>query len=101
VHIVVPQPPGSAADRLARLLGKRLEARWKQPLVMENRPGGGVVIGTQAVARAAADGHTLGVLGSSLSINAVQCRDLPYELKDPQPLASVGRGGAFGASNPW
>jgi tripartite-type tricarboxylate transporter receptor subunit TctC len=90
VKIVLPQPPGGAADRLARMLGDRLEAHWKQPVVMENKPGGGVVIGTQAVVRAPADGHTIGLLGSSLSINAVQRKDLPYETKDLQPLARVG-----------
>jgi tripartite-type tricarboxylate transporter receptor subunit TctC len=90
VHLVVPQPPGGAADRLARMLGERLEAHWKQPVVVENKPGGGVVVGTQAVVRAPADGYTIGLLGSSLSINAVQRTDLPYELKDLQPLARVG-----------
>ena len=48
------EPPGGAADRLARMLGDRLEAHWKQPVVLENKPGGGVVIGTQAVVRAPA-----------------------------------------------
>ncbi|QJW85852.1 tripartite tricarboxylate transporter substrate binding protein [Ramlibacter terrae] len=90
VKVVLPQPPGGAADRLARLLGDRLEAHWKQPVVLENKPGGGVVIGTQAVVRAPADGYTIGLLGSSLSINAVQRKDLPYEVKDLQPLARVG-----------
>jgi tripartite-type tricarboxylate transporter receptor subunit TctC len=59
-------------------------------VVVENKPGGGVVVGTQAVVRAPADGYTIGLLGSSLSINAVQRTDLPYELKDLQPLARVG-----------
>ncbi|MBC5784584.1 tripartite tricarboxylate transporter substrate binding protein [Ramlibacter sp. USB13] len=90
VKLVLPQPPGGAADRLARMLGDRLEAHWKQPVVLENKPGGGVVIGTQAVVRAPADGYTIGLLGSSLSINAVQRKDLPYEVKDLQPLARVG-----------
>lgn len=90
VKIVLPQPPGGAADRLARMLGDRLEAHWKQPVVLENKPGGGVVIGTQAVVRSPADGYTIGLLGSSLSINAVQRKDLPYEIKDLQPLARVG-----------
>lgn len=90
VKLVLPQPPGGAADRLARMLGDRLEAHWKQPVVLENRPGGGVVIGTQAVVRAQPDGYTLGLLGSSLSINAVQRKDLPYETRDLQPLARVG-----------
>ncbi|WP_240788660.1 tripartite tricarboxylate transporter substrate-binding protein [Ramlibacter henchirensis] len=90
VKIVLPQPPGGAADRLARVLGDRLEAHWKQPVVLENKPGGGVVIGTQAVVRSPADGYTIGLLGSSLSINAVQRKDLPYDIKDLQPLARVG-----------
>jgi tripartite-type tricarboxylate transporter receptor subunit TctC len=90
VKLILPQPPGGAADRLGRMLGERLEAHWKQSVVLENRPGGGVVIGTQAVVRAAPDGYTLGLLGSSLSINAVQRKDLPYEVKELQPLARVG-----------
>lgn len=90
VKLVLPQPPGGAADRLARMFAERLEARWKQSVVVENRPGGGVVVGTLAVVRAPADGHTIGLLGSSLSINAVQRKDLPYEIKDLQPLARVG-----------
>ena len=90
VKLVIPQPPGGAADRLARLLAERLEARWKQSVVVENRPGGGVVVGTLAVVRAPADGYTLGLLGSSLSINAVQRKDLPYEIKDLHPLARIG-----------
>lgn len=90
VRLVLPQPPGGAADRLARILGERMEARWKQSVVVENKPGGGVVVGTQTVARAPADGHVIGLLGSSLSINAVQRKDLPYDIKDLQPLARIG-----------
>lgn len=90
VRLVLPQPPGGAADRLARILAERLEAKWKQSVVVENKPGGGVVVGTQAVARAPADGLVIGLLGSSLSINAVQRKDLPYEIKDLQPLARIG-----------
>jgi tripartite-type tricarboxylate transporter receptor subunit TctC len=91
VRIYLPQPPGGAADRLARLFAEKLEARWKQSVLVENKPGGGVVIGTQATVRAAPDGHTLGLLGSSLSINAVQRKDLPYDsVRDLQPIARVG-----------
>lgn len=91
VRIILPQPPGGAADRLARLIGERLEARWKQPVVLDNKPGGGVVIGTLATVRSAPDGYTLALLGSSLSINAVQRKDLPYDsLKDLQPVTRVG-----------
>ncbi|CAN5504484.1 tripartite tricarboxylate transporter substrate binding protein [soil metagenome] len=91
VRLVVPQSAGGAADRLARTIAQRLEAMWKQPVTVENKPGGGVVIGTLATARAVPDGYTLGLLGSSLSINAVQRKDLPYDtLKDLQPIARIG-----------
>lgn len=90
VRIIVPQPPGGAADRLARMVAERLEAHWKQSVIVENKPGGGVVIGTQTVARSAPDGHTIGLLGSSLSINAVQRKDLPYKLDDLTPIARAG-----------
>ena len=91
VKLIVPQSAGGAADRLARVFAKKLEARWKQAVVVENRPGGGVVVGTLATARSAPDGYTLGLLGSSLSINAVQRKDLPYDIfKDLLPLARVG-----------
>ncbi len=90
IHIVLPQPPGGAADRLARMLGERLQNQWKQPVILDNKPGGGVVVGTLATIRAPADGYTIGLLGSSLSINAVQRKDLPYDVTDLQPLARVG-----------
>ncbi len=91
VRIVLPQPPGGAADRLARTIAAQLEARWKQSVLVENRPGGGVIVGTSATVRAAPDGYTIGLLGSSLSINAVQRTDLPYDaVKDLTPIARLG-----------
>ena len=91
VHIIVPQPPGGAADRVARIFAERLESRWKQSVIVENKPGAGVVVGTLATTRATPDGHTFALLGSSLSINAVQRKDLPYDVfNDLQPLARVG-----------
>lgn len=91
VKMIVPQPPGGAADKLGRTLADRLEARWKQPVVLENKPGGGVVVGTLATAKAAPDGLTIGLLGSSLSINAAQRKDLPYDtFKELVPLARIG-----------
>ena len=91
VHLFVPQPPGGAADRLARILADALKARWNQTVLVENKPGGGVVVGTRATVNAAPDGLSFGLLGSSLSINAVQRKDLPYDaVKDLQPLARIG-----------
>ncbi|HZW72050.1 MAG TPA: tripartite tricarboxylate transporter substrate-binding protein, partial [Caldimonas sp.] len=59
VTIVVPFPPAGGADTLARMLAPRLAAIWGQSVVVENRPGASGRIGTEQVANAAADGHTL------------------------------------------
>lgn len=90
VRVIVPQAPGGAADQMIRLLAERLEALWGQSVVIDYRPGGGSVLATQTVARSAPDGHTLGTAGSSLTINAVLRKDLPYKVTDVQPLARIG-----------
>jgi tripartite-type tricarboxylate transporter receptor subunit TctC len=59
VKIVVPQPPGAMADTLPRLLADKLTARWGQPVIIENKPGAALHLGSEAVARAEPDGHTL------------------------------------------
>src|SRR5262245_51271570 len=59
VRIIVGFPPGGTADIVARLMGQRLSERLGQPFVIENRPGAGGNIGTEAVVRAPADGYTL------------------------------------------
>lgn len=68
VRIVLAIGPGSSGDILARMLGPKLEARWKQPVIVDNRPGASGVIGTEAVVRAT-DGHTL-LLGTQSSFLA-------------------------------
>ncbi len=59
IKIIVPLAPGGTADLLPRIVGEKLSARWGQPVVIENRAGGGQHIGTEAVARAEPDGYTL------------------------------------------
>ena len=59
VHLAVPAPAGSSLDIIARLLGERLKERWGQPVVVENKPGAGGMLGTDVAAKAAPDGHTM------------------------------------------
>jgi len=61
VRVVVPAPAGSSLDVIVRLLGDRLKDRWHQPLVVDNKPGAGGMLGMDAVAKAAPDGYTLGI----------------------------------------
>lgn len=91
VTLILPQPPGGAADRLMRTIGAGLEKRWGQPVIVISRPGGGAVVGTLATARSAPDGYTLGLTSSSLSINAALERELPYDgMRDLAPLYRLG-----------
>jgi tripartite-type tricarboxylate transporter receptor subunit TctC len=69
VRIIVPFPPGGAADITSRLLAEHMRAGLGQPFVIENRPGGGAVIGYELAARAAGDGHTMLVVFPSFVIN--------------------------------
>src|SRR5262245_65062870 len=70
VRMIVPIAPGGAQDILARLIGQWLSERLGQPFVIDNRPGGGSNIGTEAVVRAPADGHTLLLIPPDSAINA-------------------------------
>jgi tripartite-type tricarboxylate transporter receptor subunit TctC len=91
VRILVGFPPGQAADLFARLLGEKLQAMWRQPVVVENRAGGGGTPAMVAGKHAAPDGHTL-VMGttSTLSTNPTLYGDLPYDpLVDFAPVSSV------------
>ena len=69
IRIVVPFPPGGAADLTTRILAEHLSKGLGQPVVAENRPGGSTIIGTELVARSPADGHTILVVFPSFIIN--------------------------------
>jgi tripartite-type tricarboxylate transporter receptor subunit TctC len=92
VRVIVPFPPGGATDIIARFVSERLQARWRQSVVIENRGGGGTVVGTQAVARAAPDGYTLGYVISAHMVNPSLRRDLPYDtLRDFAHITQVAQ----------
>lgn len=79
VKLIVPFPPGGATDALARQIAEQLSARWKQPVVVDNKPGGNTILGTDAVAKAPADGYTLGIVTGNHSINPLLTNKLPYD----------------------
>ncbi len=92
VRIVVGLAPGGSNDILARLMGQWLSERLAQPFIVENRPGGGGNIATEAVVRAPADGYTLLMLGPSSAINATLYDNLNFVLlRDIAPVASFVR----------
>jgi tripartite-type tricarboxylate transporter receptor subunit TctC len=79
VRIVVPQAPGGASDALARIMGQKLGERWRQQVVVDNRPGAGGVIGTDLVAKAAPDGYNLLLAyDGTHAINASLYKSLPF-----------------------
>jgi tripartite-type tricarboxylate transporter receptor subunit TctC len=78
VRLVVPFPPGAASDFLGRTLGARLFETWGQQVVVDNRPGGGGIMGGQLVAAAAPDGYTMSLVGTPHLAAPLLQRDLPY-----------------------
>jgi tripartite-type tricarboxylate transporter receptor subunit TctC len=92
VRIIAATAPGGAPDILARLMGQWLSERLGQQFVVENRPGGGNNIGTEAVVRASPDGHTLLLVDSSAAINASLYDKLNFVfLRDIAPVAGITR----------
>jgi tripartite-type tricarboxylate transporter receptor subunit TctC len=90
IRIIVPLPPGSPPDVLARLLADGLSRHWKQPVVVENRPGATGMVGMHAVARAAPDGYTMGVMFLTHTVLPELIGPLPYDTaSDLAPVANL------------
>jgi tripartite-type tricarboxylate transporter receptor subunit TctC len=80
VRMIVPFAPGGATDVVARIFIDQLSARWGgKPIVIENRPGAGTIIGANVVAKAPPDGYTLGMIVGSFMTNAAVSANLPYD----------------------
>ena len=80
VHLIVGYPAGLAPDLVARLIGQSLAERLNQPIVIDNRPGAGSNVGTEAVVHAAADGYTLLAVTFANAVNATLYRDLNFDI---------------------
>src|SRR5882672_12289099 len=90
VRLMVPFPPGGATDIVGRLLAAKMQEVWGQPVVIENKPGAGTVVGTEYVAKSVADGYTLGMVVTAYVINPSLRGDLPYNtLKDLTGVTQV------------
>jgi tripartite-type tricarboxylate transporter receptor subunit TctC len=90
IRFIVPNAPGGGGDIIIRIVGQKLFAVWKQQVIVDNRPGGGSVIGADIVAKAAPDGYTLGLVSISLCINAGLRKTLPYDpIRDFSPITQI------------
>jgi tripartite-type tricarboxylate transporter receptor subunit TctC len=92
VRLIVPLAPGGATDIVARLIGQWLSERLGQPFVIENRPGGGTNIGTEAVVKSPPDGYTLLLASTPNTITATLYDKLNFDfMRDMAPVASIIR----------
>ena len=87
MRMIVPFSPGAGTDMLSRVIARKLYESWGQTMIVENRPGGGTIIGIAAAAKAPPDGYTLVMVTPSFIINATGLKKLPYDsLKDFTPV---------------
>jgi tripartite-type tricarboxylate transporter receptor subunit TctC len=102
VRIIAGYPPGGSMDIHARLIGQWLSQRLGQPFVVENRPGAGGNVGSEAAARAAPDGYTLLMSGIGNTISATLYDKLNYDfIRDFAPVAGVTRAANGSTCIPW
>src|SRR5690606_3163439 len=91
ITIIVPYPPGGQGDVMARVVGERLSASLKQPVIVENRPGASATLGTKRVVDSKADGYTL-LMGQTgeIAVNKSVIKQLDYDpLRDLRPVVLV------------
>jgi len=89
LRIVVPYPPGASTDLISRAVAEEAGKRLGQTIIVENRPGGGTVVGTQAVKNAPADGYTLMFQAASLVSNTYTLKNPGYKLSDFTPVTML------------
>ncbi len=97
IKIIIPFAAGGGTDIAARHLQPLLQEVLGQPIIIENKGGGGGIVGTEQLVRAAPDGHTIGMITSSHASNPALNKDIPYDaIKDVKPVTIL-----FRATNVW
>jgi tripartite-type tricarboxylate transporter receptor subunit TctC len=101
VSLVVPNPPGGSIDILARVLAQKLQEMWSVPVIVDNKAGGGTLIGMDYVAKSAPDGHTLCMVVTPMVILPALRDKMPYDtLQDLAPVTMIGSASILIAASP-
>jgi tripartite-type tricarboxylate transporter receptor subunit TctC len=101
IHLIVPFGPGGGSDIVGRIVAQSLQEKLGQAVVVENRPGAGGTIGNEVIARATADGYTLGVMTAGQIIQAVMLKSLKYDTRTAfDPIAQVATAGLLMVTRP-
>ena len=100
IHIIVSFGAGGGADIVGRILADALQDRLGKPVIVENKPGAGGILGNELVAKAAPDGYTLGIMTAGQIIAAVTRKDMPYDTAALTPVAQVGIAGLLIVTRP-
>ncbi|MEK6243656.1 MAG: tripartite tricarboxylate transporter substrate binding protein [Pseudomonadota bacterium] len=101
VSLVVPNPPGGAIDILGRVFAQKLQEMWNVPVIVDNKAGGGTLVGMDYVAKSAPDGHTIGMVVTPMVIFPALRDKMPYDtLKDLAPVTLTGIASIMIAASP-
>jgi tripartite-type tricarboxylate transporter receptor subunit TctC len=100
IRIIVSFGPGGGADIIGRILAEGMQERFGKPVIVENKPGAGGIIGNDSVAKAAPDGHTLGIMTAGQIIAAVTRKSMPYATEALTPVARVADASLIIAARP-
>jgi tripartite-type tricarboxylate transporter receptor subunit TctC len=89
IHMIVPFGPGGGSDIIGRILADAIERRLGKPVIVENKPGAGGIIGNELIAKAVPDGYTIGIMTAGQIIATVNRKDMPYDAAALTPIAKV------------
>jgi tripartite-type tricarboxylate transporter receptor subunit TctC len=100
IHMIVAFGPGGGSDIIGRILADAMQERLGKPVIVENKPGAGGILGNELVAHAAPDGYTLGIMTAGQIIAAVTRKDMPYDTAALTPVAQVASASLLIATRP-